>query len=137
MEQQRTSSESLGGHGSKSWTVEIPFKLPSCNEYINACRSNRYKGATMKKGVENHIMYFLGGLPQFENPVTIKFHWIERNKRRDLDGICFAKKFILDALVKAGKLRDDNAKCVTAFTDTFEYGDQTKVILEIKEDTND
>lgn len=29
--------------------VEIPFKLPSCNDYINACRYNRYYSAKMKK----------------------------------------------------------------------------------------
>ena len=78
-------------------------------------------------------MIFVGRLPEFIHPVTIHFHWIESNKRRDLDNICFAKKFILDALVKSGKLKDDNRKCVTAFTDTFEYGDETKVVLDIKE----
>jgi hypothetical protein len=36
-------------------------------------------------------------------------------------------------MVKHGKLADDNRKCVTAFTDTFEYDKEAKVILEIKE----
>ena len=45
----------------------------------------------------------------------------------------FAKKFILDSMVKNGKLNDDNRKYVTAFTDTFEYSDSTKVVLEIEE----
>ena len=40
---------------------------------------------------------------------------------------------ILDAMVKEGRLKDDNRKCVTAFTDTFEYGKEAKVILEIEE----
>ena len=115
------------------YRVIIPFRLPSCNDYINACRANRYKGANMKRDVENDIMKFLGDLPDFDCPVRIHFHWIESNKRRDLDGICFAKKFILDALVKAGKLTDDNRKIVTAFIDTFEYGKEAKVILEIEE----
>ena len=112
------------------YRVEIPLKLPSCNEYINACRSNRYKGAKMKRDVENDIMKFLKGIPDDLPPVRIHFHWVER---RDLDGICFGKKFILDALVKAGKLSDDNRKIVTAFIDTFEYGKEAKVILEIEE----
>ena len=117
--------------------VEIPMKLPSLNEYVNVCRTNKYKAAKYKKNLEDDIMMFLGRLPVFENPVVIHFHWIEGNKRRDLDNICFAKKFILDALVKAGKLSDDNRKIVTAFTDTFEYGDETKVILDIEEVHND
>lgn len=113
--------------------VEITMKLPSLNEYINACRSNRFQGAKMKKDVEDDIMIFLSKVPVFDNPVRIHFHWIEENKRRDLDNICFAKKFILDALVKSGKLADDNRKIVTAFIDTFEYGNESRVILDIEE----
>ena len=72
-------------------------------------------------------------MPKWSNPIRIHFTWIEGNKKRDLDNICFAKKFILDSMVKHGKLADDNRKHVTAFTDSFEYGDETKVILEIEE----
>lgn len=115
------------------YRVVIPFKLPSCNEYINECRRNKYAGAKMKKEIDKIIGYYLIKLPKFEKPVKIHFHWVEGNKRRDLDGICFAKKFILDAMVKMNKLKDDNRKYVTAFTDTFEYADKSKVILEIEE----
>ena len=51
--------------------------------------------------------------------------------------MAFAKKFILDALVKNGKLIDDNHNYVVAFTDTFSYGKETKVLLEIEEATDD
>lgn len=114
-------------------TVEIPLKLPSCNDYINECRKNRYAGAKMKAEIEESIGWYLMKLPKFEKPVKINFKWIEGNKRRDLDGICFGKKFILDALVKSGKLTDDNRNYVYAFTDTFEYAKETKVILTIEE----
>ena len=113
--------------------IEIPLKLPSCNNYINACRTNRYAAAKMKSETEDAIGVFINKLPHYENPVKIHFHWIEGNRKRDLDGICFAKKFILDALVKFGKLTNDNANHVTAFTDTFAYGDDWKVILDIEE----
>ena len=112
---------------------EIPLKLPSLNEYINECRKNKYAGGKMKKEVENDISIFIQRLPQFEKPIKINFTWIEANKRRDIDNVAFAKKFILDALVKCGKLKDDNRKCVTAFTDSFSYGREWKVILEIEE----
>lgn len=79
-------------------------------------------------------MIFTDRLPVFTHPVQIHFHWVESNKRRDLDNICFAKKFILDALVKSGKLKDDNRKFVTAFRDTFEYGKESKVVLYISEE---
>lgn len=113
--------------------VEIQAKLPSCNNYINANRNNRYLGANMKRKTEELIYYYIKDLPVFDKPIKINFIWVEENKRRDLDNICFAKKFILDALVKAGKLKDDNRNNVYAFTDTFRYEDTTKVILEIEE----
>lgn len=113
--------------------VEIPLKLPSCNEYINACRTNKYLAAKLKSETEEKIGIYLKDVPKYEKPVRIHFHWIEGNKRRDLDGVCFAKKFILDAMVKYKKLKDDNRKCVTAFTDSFEYGGETLVVLEIEE----
>lgn len=111
---------------------EISMKMPSLNEYVRICRTNPFMASKFKKNLEDDIGMFIGRLPRFESPVKIHFHWIEGNKRRDLDNIAFAKKFILDALVKYGKLADDNRKCVTAFTDTFEYSDETKVILEIE-----
>ncbi|MBR6843446.1 MAG: hypothetical protein IKM77_14260 [Prevotella sp.] len=87
----------------------------------------------MKAKAEEEIGLFIRDLPHFEHPVKIRFLWIEENKRRDLDGTAFGKKFILDALVKFGKLTNDNRKYVYAFTDDFDYGDTTKVILTIEE----
>ena len=121
-------SENLG-----KVTCEIDMKLPSLNEYINICRTNPFKASKFKKGLEEDIGVFIASLPRFEHPIRIHFHWVEGSKRRDLDNVCYAKKHILDAMVKAGKLKDDNRKCVTGFIDTFEYGKETKVILEIEE----
>jgi Holliday junction resolvase RusA-like endonuclease len=58
--------------------------------------------------------------------------WIEENRRRDLDNVSGSRKFILDALVKAGVLPDDSPKYVRAFTDTFGYAKEAKVIIEIE-----
>lgn len=119
----------------EGYTIEIPLKLPSLNEYIKASKVIKGKwnaGNDMKQKIQDQIIPYLQELPKL-NKVEIAFTWVEENKRRDLDNICFAKKFILDALVKAGKLKDDNRKCVSAFTDNFEYGDKAKVILEIRE----
>lgn len=115
------------------YRVEIPFKLPSCNQYINECRRNRYAGAKMKKEIQEQIGIYIKQIPKIDKPVKINFTWVEDNKKRDLDGICFAKKFILDALVQAGVLADDNRKIVTNFTDSFEYADKSKVIVELEE----
>lgn len=116
------------------YRIEIPLKLPSCNQYINACRKNYYAGARMKKETQRQIEWFLIGLPKITNPVHIDFHWVEENKRRDFDNCSFGKKFILDALQEMEILPNDNPKYVKGFSDTFEYGSKAKVVLTIKEE---
>ena len=109
------------------------MKLPSLNQYINACRTKAILGANMKRRVEDDISWYIKPMPRFTKPIKIKFTWIEENKRRDLDNICFGKKFILDAMVRAGKLKDDNRNYVIGFEDKFIYAKENKVILEIYE----
>ena len=112
---------------------EIDMRLPSLNEYVNACRANRYEASKMKKTTERDISLFIGRLPKFTKPVIVHFIWIEKDMRRDADNIAFAKKFILDALVKNRKLIDDSRRYVKGFTDNFEHGKNTKVIIDIEE----
>lgn len=113
--------------------IEIPMKLPSYNEYDKANKTNKYIGWKMKREVQDDIAYFINRLPKFEKPIKIHFTWVDINGKRDLDNVCFAKKFILDAMQECGKLENDNKKWVTSFTDDFKYGDEYKVILEIEE----
>ncbi len=114
----------------------INKRLMGLNEYTKYNRTNKYAGAVAKKKEQQYIINCI--TQQLENikidkPVVGHFTWIEENKRRDLDNICFAKKFILDALVQAQILKDDNRKIVTNFTDSFEYEDTSKVIVELEE----
>ena len=127
-EQKKTSSENL-----VKVTCVIQMKLPSLNEYIRAERTNRYMGANMKRSTQDGIAWFIRKLPKFEKPVFIHFHWVEKTSKRDLDNIAFAKKFILDALVENGKLKDDSQKYVKGFTDTFEKGKEYQAVVVIEE----
>lgn len=113
--------------------VEIPYKFPSLNQYIYECRKNRYAGAHMKSQIEDDIGWHIESLPEFRHPVKIHFLWVEKNRKRDWDNVCYAKKFILDAMVKHHKLMNDNRRHVTSFTDEFAEGDDHKVILTIEE----
>ena len=118
------------------YKFEIDKRLMGLNEYTKLNRENRYKGNEAKQREQANIMWCikeqLGNL-SINKSVIGHFTWIEENKRRDLDNICFAKKFILDALVDAKVLKDDNRKIVTNFTDSFEYADKSKVIVELEE----
>ncbi len=103
-------------------SFKIPFRLPSLNEYTDKCRGNRYGGASCKKAVEHDIMLILGTRHfLIASPVDITFIWHEPNKRRDKDNVAFAKKFILDAPQKSGRLKNDNNKYIHGFTDRFVY----------------
>lgn len=115
------------------YKAEIKMKLPSFNEYMNLCRENRFKAAKYKRELQAEIGLFIRKIPAIHSPVRIYFEWYEENGRRDIDNVAFAKKFILDALVNEGKLKDDGAKYVVGFQDSFFYGSEAKVIIYIVE----
>lgn len=123
------------------YILELPFKLPSLNDYINICRRNKFEASNFKRGIENDIIWSIrkAKLPTIEKPVKITYKWIERNKKRDIDNVSSAKKYILDALVKANVLHNDSPKYVVDHCDIFDYdklhGD--KVIVEIVEITEE
>lgn len=103
-------------------TLVIKGQLPNLNEYTKACRANRYVGAKMKKEAEEMISWHIKQqIPEihYDVVVCLNFRWYEPNKKRDLDNICFAKKFILDALVRSGTIKTDSWRGVAGFTDDF------------------
>lgn len=79
----------------------INAKLPSLNEYINACRRNKYQGAKFKRDVEEVIGWAIieakakKMLQPTCKPCKVAFEWHEKTRRRDCDNIASAKKFIL------------------------------------------
>lgn len=101
----------------------IPSKLPSLNEYIAACRGNKYAGAKFKKDVEAKIGIAIltarakGTLRPTSEPLVIHFTWHEKTKRRDADNIASAKKYILDAMQKYGIIPNDSRRYIKGFTD--------------------
>lgn len=123
--------------------TEIPFVLPSLNEYSDACRINRIKyygrnprkwnkGNEMKQYIQARIEPFIKQLGKIDKPIEPHFTWIEPNRRRDVDNVAFAKKFILDSMVKTGVIQNDNSRNVIGFRDKFLYDKENpKVIIEV------
>lgn len=130
-----TASEALVGKN----FFEIKQKLPSLNEYIKACRTNKYTGAKFKENIEIAIGYFIkmsileGNLKPVKKPSFIVFEWYEKRLRRDADNIASAKKYILDAMVKNGVLINDTRRYVVGFIDMFLDGDEDFVRVTIKD----
>lgn len=116
---------------------EIKLKLPSLNEYIASINKNRYKGNSLKKDTQNDILWFLTPKVKITVPVDIIFIWHEKDKRRDKDNVCFAKKFILDALQIAGILPNDNNRCINSLKDIFVYDKKYEVTVICMEVQNE
>ena len=119
----------------------INGKLPNLNDYTKACRAQGKKGylagSQMKRTAENRIkkcIYEQFKGVKFRSPIMVKFRWYEPNKQRDLDNICFAKKFIFDALVKSETIKGDGWRDVQGFTDEFFVDkDNPRIEVEILE----
>lgn len=116
-------------------TFEIPFRLPSLNEYVNANRRNRYAGAKLKKDIERDICFAIKAakLQPVTGPCIVKMTFTEPNRRRDVDNVESAKKYVLDALVSSGILQGDSPKYVSSAPSFTAYGDQAKVTVELQE----
>lgn len=113
----------------------IPGRMPGLNDYVQAERSNRYAASKMKKQQTERagIAAVEQGMPRFPGRVEVAFTWVEENRRRDMDNVCFAKKFILDGLVRAGVIRDDTPRYIAGFSDSFAYDSRNpRIEVEVR-----
>ena len=117
----------------------IEDKLPSLNDYINACRTNQYKGAKLKKEVESLISAYIlvakskRTLAPTDKPIVVHFEWHEKTKRRDADNVVSAKKYILDAMQTSGVIPNDSRKYVKGFTDKIVDDLKDFVVVKLEE----
>lgn len=102
--------------------IIIPFTLPGLNDYIAAERSHRQKAASMKRQYQDAVIMVIRRQirGKLREPVRMRYLWVEKDRRRDKDNISsFGRKVIQDALVKAGKLRNDGWQNIQSFSDDF------------------
>lgn len=109
---------------------KIDMKLPSLNEVILKNRTNRYMGAKLKRQVQDDIGWFIqvaihnDSLHPVMKESVLNIHYHEKTRRRDVDNIQSAQKFILDALVENGILPDDSQKWVSQIFSTVVHDDK-------------
>lgn len=115
----------------------IRDKLPSLNDVIAKNRTNRYVGAKFKKDIESRIGWAIKSakLKPITNPCVIDIEWHEATKRRDVDNIHSSVKFILDALVKNGILKNDSRRYVKQIYHNVIDDKTNYVVVRIKEVT--
>lgn len=122
-----------------TYNLVIKGRLDGLNEFISAQRTNRYKGAAMKKTNQQIVELAIRRQlhTQIECPVILHYVWYEKNRKRDLDNVSgFGHKVIQDALVECGILHNDSPKEVVGYSDKFEVDREfPRIEVEIEEIT--
>ena len=110
----------------------IQTPLITLNDYINLERGNRYAAAAKKKALTNNVAW--EARSQTKERVRglsdIRIYWLTTG-RHDPDNIYFGVKFLLDGLVVAGVLENDNPSCVRNISHYYRKYKENKVIIRI------
>lgn len=123
------------------YEFEISAKLPGLNDYIHKLNRNKYEANRFKADTESLIGWYVvqarkqGYLPSkaINKPLSVKIEWHEENRRRDLDNVMSAKKFIFDALQKYGVIEGDGQKYITEITETVTINPPSGVVVRLVE----
>ena len=112
----------------------IKGNLAGLNELIAANRKYWATGNKLKRknmDIVKAAIYESGfNGCKCREPVEIHFYWYEKNQKRDKDNIASAKKYILDAMIETGLIKNDGWKNVEGFKDRFEI-DKDKPRVEV------
>lgn len=120
----------------------IKGSLAGLNELIAANRKCWATGNKLKRKNMDMVKaaIYEEGLKGYKcrEPVGINFYWYEKNQKRDKDNISSAKKYILDAMIEAGLIRNDGWKNVEGFKDRFDIDkDDPRVLVWVFESQGD
>lgn len=117
--------------GGLNMKIEIPYIPPNWNDYINAERTNKYKANNIKQDEKTLIRLLNLGKYKGAYPVEIIIKPHYSAQRQDLDNFRF--KGLLDGLVAAGVLENDNLKHIQKITLAPIFDKKEIVEIEIKE----
>lgn len=112
--------------------IEIPYMPNNWNDYINMERRNIYMANNLKQKEKNIVKLatigkkYTGGYPI---SVTVYPHF--KDHRQDLDNVRI--KGILDGLVNAGVIKNDNLNCIQEIHLLPIFDGEDKLEIEIKE----
>ena len=124
----------------RSQFLNIPINLPSLNQSNNAARTHWSKAHRQKRQWTEMVAWecIKQELETVRGPAFIEFEWREKDARRDPDNISASKKFILDGLVEAHVLPNDNQKWIAGFIESWEVDKENPgVMVTINEKITD
>lgn len=109
----------------------IDYDFTDWNKYIKAERGSIYHANVIKQAEKNYIKYTVKQKYTGKYPVTLTVRPHFQNKRRDLDN--FRLKGLIDGLVAAGVIVNDNLKCIDKIIIEPIYNEEVGVEVEITE----
>jgi len=104
--------------------LKIPGELPNLNQVISQTKKHWSTYANLKRIQTRRIALMAIQLQPVAPPVQLVFHWTTKDLRVDPDNTAHACKYILDGLVEAGVLPDDNRKTIKEISHRFPAPDK-------------
>jgi len=112
----------------------IQGQMPTSNEIIAASKSHYMAYANMKKDYTALAMISSQNLKKITNKIDLQITWYRKDRRSDPDNIAGGVKFILDGLVKGGKLKNDGWRQINSIAHKYAVDkDNPRVEVMIKE----
>ena len=108
------------------------------NELIDLNRSNKFAAANKKNVETQAIAKQVSDAPSFDSQVYVCFEFTYKNSQADLDNVQSSKKSVLDGLVAAKVLKQDNFNWVKPISfDVFKKADEKLVTVHIFDDKHE
>lgn len=111
--------------------IFIDYDFINWNEYIRVERGNKYHANAIKQTEKTYIGYTVKQRYTGSYPVTLTVRPHFKNKRKDLDN--FRLKGLIDGLVAAGVIVNDNLNCINKIIIEPIFSEEIGVEIEITE----
>lgn len=111
--------------------IFIDYDFKNWNEYIRIERGNKYHANAVKQAEKDYIKDTVKQKYKGKYPVTLTIRPRFKDKRRDLDN--FRLKGLIDGLVAAKVIANDNLKCIDKINIEAVFSDEVGVEIEITE----
>lgn len=111
--------------------IFIDYDFINWNKYIQAERGNRYHANAIKQAEKQYIINTVKEIYTGKYPVTLTVRPHFSNKRKDLDN--FRLKGLIDGLVAAGVIVNDNLNCIDKIIIDPVFSKEIGVEVEITE----
>jgi len=114
---------SIGDSYNDKFSFRVNTKFPSMNEII-ACAKKGGNGMAYARLKKRYTREVIDVLEQTRIPfdcykIYAVFTWCVANRRRDPDNIAVAVKFVFDAFVYAGLIKNDGQRTIDGWYNNF------------------